>query len=238
MSIHLIGDLHSDLPRLNSLIKQMKPGDTMISCGEISGLLWDGLEEKQLLDYLESLPMQFTFIDGNHDNFSAIYSYPVETWNGGKVHKIRNNVFHLMRGQVFEFKIEDLKFFTFGGGYSIDKDMRITDKNNENANWWEEEMPNQEEYDEGKRNLEKHNWTVDYIITHTLNKESIPILAGLERYNGIKQSCPKELPLNYYLEDIRKFTSYKEWFFGHFHKDRRIDFTRQTCLFLDTVKLQ
>ena len=236
MSIFVIGDLHNDLSRLNSLIEQMKPGDTMISCGEISGLLWDGLEEKPFLDYLESLHMQFAFIDGIHDNFPAIYSYTIENWNGGKIHKIRNNVFHLMRGQVFE--IENLKFFTFGGGYSIDKAMRVTDASDKRVNWWKEEMPAQEEYDEGKCNLEKHNWAVDYIITHTLNKESIPILAGLERYNGIKQSCTEDLPLNYYLEDIRTFTNYKEWFFGHFHKDRRIDFTRQTCLFLDTVKLQ
>ena len=230
MSIHLIGDLHSDLPRLNSLIKQMKPGDTMISCGEISGLLWDRLEEKQLLDYLENLPMQFAFIDGNHDNFPAIYSYTIENWNGGKVHKIRNNVFHLMRGQVFE--IENLTFFTFGGGYSIDKAMRVTDADDKRVNWWKEEMPTQEEYDEGKRNLEKHNWAVDYIITHTLNKESIPILAGMERYIGIRHFCAEEAPLNYYLQDIYEQTNYKEWFFGHFHKDKRIDYTRQIALFL------
>ena len=27
-------------------------------------------------------------------------NYKVEMWNGGKVHKIRNNIIHLMRGQV------------------------------------------------------------------------------------------------------------------------------------------
>lgn len=236
MSIFVIGDLHDDLSRLNSLIEQMKPDDTMISCGEISGLLWNGLEETPLLDYLKSLPINFMFIDGNHDNFPAIFSYPEEIRNGGKVHKIRNNVFHLMRGQVFE-EIEGLKFFAFGGGYSIDKDMRITDKNNEDSNWWEEEMPMQEEYDEGKRNLEKHDWTVDYIITHTLNIGSIPVLAGFERYRGIKHSCPEEAPLNYYLQDIYEQTNYKEWFFGHFHKDKRIDYTRQIALFLNTIKL-
>lgn len=28
--------------------------------------------------------------------------YPVEIWNGGKVHRINDSVIHLMRGQVFE----------------------------------------------------------------------------------------------------------------------------------------
>ena len=41
------------------------------------------------------------FIDGNHENFDKLNSYPVETWCGGKVHKIRNNVIHLMCGEVY-----------------------------------------------------------------------------------------------------------------------------------------
>ena len=45
-----------------------------------------------------------------------------------------------MRGEVF--KINDKVFFVMGGGYSIDKVIRIPGKS-----WWEEEMPAKEEYD-------------------------------------------------------------------------------------------
>ena len=51
-------------------------------------------------------------------NFDRLYQYPVEDWHSGKVHKIRESVLHLMRGQVFE--IEEKKIFSFGGASSHD----------------------------------------------------------------------------------------------------------------------
>lgn len=53
---------------------------------------------------------------GNYENFDQLYNYPIEEWNGGKIHKINDSVFHLMRGQVF--KIDGKSFFTFGGASS------------------------------------------------------------------------------------------------------------------------
>ena len=32
--------------------------------------------------------------------------------------------------------------------------------------WWPEELPSEEEMQNGIKNLEKHNWKVDYVITH------------------------------------------------------------------------
>ena len=43
--------------------------------------------------------------------------------DGGKVHKIRPSVIHLMRGQVFE--LEGKKIFTFGGASCHDIDGGI-----------------------------------------------------------------------------------------------------------------
>ena len=37
-------------------------------------------------------------------------------WHGGKVHRIRPHVLHLMRGQIFE--LEGFRFFTMGGAKS------------------------------------------------------------------------------------------------------------------------
>lgn len=58
------------------------------------------------------------FIDGNYENFDKLSRFPVETWCGGKVHKIRETVIHLMRGEVY--CIEGNTVFVMGGGYSID----------------------------------------------------------------------------------------------------------------------
>ena len=71
-----------------------------------------------------------------------------------------------MRGQVFT--INSKKFFTFGGASSIDIARRT-----ENIDWWRDELPNYREMNEGLENLEKHNFEIDYILTHTCSAHSI-----------------------------------------------------------------
>lgn len=75
------------------------------------GGVWfgDGRDEAAL-DWLESLPFTLAFVCGNHENYDALERYPVKDWHGGKVHRIRSHVLHLMRGQVFE--LEGYHFFT------------------------------------------------------------------------------------------------------------------------------
>lgn len=122
-------------------------GDTLIICGGFEFLFSNDKEENIFLDNLENLSFTTCFCDGNYENFPAIYySYPIEEWNGGKVHRIRKNIFHLKRGQIFN--IENKGFFVMGGDYSIDKYMRL-----ENISWWKEELPTNEEYEEASANL-------------------------------------------------------------------------------------
>lgn len=230
MSIYITGDTHGEYGRIYEIDRLLKEGDCLLVCGDWGYLFSDSFSERRFLDDLEARPYTIMFVDGNHENFPAIYSYPQEMWNGGKIHRIRKNIMHLCRGQVFE--IEGLRFFAFGGGYSLDKASRT-----EGLSWWKEELPTQAEYEEGKKNLEKADWEVDYILTHTLNVESIKVLATMERSGEIKPLTPEEAPLNFYLEDIRACTTYKEWFFGHFHRDLSIGYTRQRGVWFDMVKL-
>jgi hypothetical protein len=108
-----------------------------------------------------------------------------------------------MRGQVYG--IEGKKFFTFGGGYSIDKFLR-----REGVSWWKEEMPGLAEYEEGMRNLEKHGFKVDYIITHAA-PESV--------MNMIFPNHDPEKELNLYLEKVKEQTEFKYWYFAHLHME-------------------
>jgi len=99
----------------------MTKEDYVIICGDFGGV-WhkdeESPEETMVLDWLESRPFTTLFVCGNHENFDRLYQYPVEDWHSGKVHKIRESVLHLMRGQVFE--IEEKKIFSFGGASSHD----------------------------------------------------------------------------------------------------------------------
>lgn len=230
MSIYITGDTHGDQGRFLQFDATINNGDYLIICGDWGYIFRNNNSETVFLDDLETRPYTILFIDGNYENFPAIYEYPKEVWNGGKIHRIRKNIIRLSRGQVFE--IEGYKFFVFGGGYSIDKAIRMP-----NVSWWKEELPELPEFEEGKKNLELHNWKVDYMITHTLNVESIKVLAALNKYNEIKPLYTDEAPLNFYLEEIRELTTYKEWFFGHFHIDKKIEYTNQNAVWLELFRI-
>ena len=95
---------------------KLRSGDILIICGDF-GFIWngDGQEEK-ILQFMGRQKYKILFIDGCHENFDKLYSYPEDQWCGGKIHYINDNVFHLCRGQVFE--IEGQTVFTMGGGFS------------------------------------------------------------------------------------------------------------------------
>ena len=230
MAIYITGDAHGERSRIAYLDSRLKKGDYIIVCGDFGYVYNDDVPERHFLDDIEARDYTILFVDGNHENFPAIYKYPEEEWCGGRIHRIRRNIIHLQRGQVFE--IEGYTFFTFGGGYSIDKESRL-----EGLSWWKEELPAQEEYDEGNRNLDRYNRKVDFILTHTLNIESIKVLSAMDRNGKLKPYGTDEEALNFYLEDIRKSVNYRHWYFGHFHRDKSIGYTRQTALWFDIIKI-
>ena len=95
---------------MHSELCSIFPYDTSVSFSlsahTDTGGIWEkdreSSREKWWLDWLEAKSYTTLFVDGNHENFDRLYDYPVEEWHGGKVHKIRSSVIHLMRGQVFE----------------------------------------------------------------------------------------------------------------------------------------
>ena len=118
----------------------------LIVCGDFGYIFDGGKTEKQVIDYLATRRFVTAFVDGTHDNLTTINKARVTYWHGGMVHRIKGNLIHLMRGQIFE--IEGNSFFTFGGGESNDKDMRIA-----SGNWWREEEPTPFEMAEGAKRL-------------------------------------------------------------------------------------
>lgn len=250
--IWITGDTHKD-EDINKLSnKSFKIGKTMtkrdfvIVAGDFGFILDGSKSEKWWLDWLSTRPYTILFIDGNHENFDILNSYPIEMWNGGKVHKIDNNIFHLMRGQVFN--IDGKKIFTFGGATSIDKSSR---KNF--ISWWEQELPTTQELNEGIDNLEANNWEIDYVITHCCSNKTLDIVIDYKdkvqeekevRYKGLGYNF-KEKPkyryeadiLNKYFDFIEKNLKYSHWFFGHYHIDFENIVENQTAIFQKVIKI-
>lgn len=196
-----IGKFHHKLfPQQNTLTKD----DYVVICGD-AGLVWNNShEEIKLREWLNNKPFTTLFIDGNHDNHNLLQQYPVEMWNGGKIHRISDSIFHLMRGQVFT--IHGKTFFTMGGAASVDRHRRT-----EGKDWWAEEIPSYQEMDEGVANLETTGWKVDYLITHTIFDEVVS--------QNMKLMRQYDNTLNSYFKFIHENVEFDRWFYGHFHQD-------------------
>ena len=220
--IYITGDIHGDKSRFeSSAVRNLKKGDTLIICGDF-GFLWDGSKrEQKVLEKLGKKKFNICFVDGTHENFELLNSYKVEKWNGGKVHNITGNIYHLMRGQVFE--IEGMKFFTMGGGESPDIDIRF-----ENNSWSKFELPSREELLEGAENLEQVDCKVDFVITH---EPPVKIKTFLALKDGDESSVNG---LNTYLEELSGSCEFRRWFFGSMHLDKYVSSTH-VCVFRKVI---
>jgi hypothetical protein len=212
MCIFVCGDIHStlDIDKLDSFINRddLNETDYLIICGDTGICGFSRKQETLTREYLRKLPMTVLFADGNHEKFDALNSYPVEEWHGGKVHIIEPGIIHLMRGQVY--RIDGKKFFVFGGAYSADRSWRTL-----GLTWFEEELPSQEEYEEAWKNLKSCDYKVDYIITHTGPYE-ITTEMGYECHDEALEQAR-------FFQQIAEKVDFKDWYFGHLHKDIDID---------------
>jgi len=238
--IFITGDTHIpyDISKLNSKNfpegKKLTKDDYVIILGDF-GLLWNYKEtgvcvESNPIDnhwskdeiywkkWLEEKPWTTLFIDGNHENYDRLNTYPItENWNGGKVQKISDSIIHLMRGEVYT--INDMKFLTFGGATSTDRGTFMGEEQAKldiHKYWWPEELPTQYEIDNAINNLQKVDFKVDYILTHTLPNN---LLMSLYFYDFDR--------LTSFLWNIYDMTKFKTWFCGHFHDDRQVNYKTQ-----------
>ena len=93
--------------------------------------------------------------------------------------------------------------------------------------WWEQELANEEEMQEGRNNLRKHDYTVDFIITHCCSS-STQVFLGESMYKPDRETD--------YLEFIKNYVNYKKWFFGHYHDNRNI-FDKEILIYEQLIRI-
>ena len=206
--IYVTGDTHRKIDNRFSEkpLTKLTEKDYLIVLGDFGGVWYDDESDNLFLSYFEKQKYTTLFIDGNHENHKKLNNFPVEIWNGGKIHKIKNNIFHLMRGQIFN--IDGYKIFTFGGAYSIDKHMRT-----EFIDWWKEEEGNYEEMNEAFDNLEKENNQVDFIFTHAGPASKLKNFFNYFGMNFTSSSTEK------FLDEINNKVKFQHWYCGHYHEN-------------------
>ena len=233
--ILVTGDCHGDFSKLRGTpYTELTENDTVIVCGDFG--IWDNnAREQNWMRYISDQKYTVVFVDGNHDNFDRLDNeFTVVDFHGGKAHRIRHNLYHLMRGYVFDF--EGKKFFCFGGARSHDiwggildpadykSDAEFNDAyinmylsgvcfRVKGVSWWERELPSEEEMKRGREELEKVNWKVDYVITHCLPTDVQAVYSAGDFEEDI---------LTDYLMDIAHKLNFKTWYCGHYHDDYKV----------------
>ena len=222
--IFATGDMHGDYDLFSQKkFKKINDGDTLLVCGDF-GFIWTGdSKERKILDKLSRKKYNICFVDGTHENFDLLDKFPVVDFAGGRAHKIRENIYHLMRGQVFE--IEGEKIFAMGGGESPDIDMRGDSAISA------DETPSREQMREGARNLERYKFKVDYVITHE-PAQKIKNFLKLKDGEALRFSG-----LNAYFQELSENCEYTRWFFGSLHEDKFVS-PSQIALFQNLVNVQ
>lgn len=222
--IYITGDTHGslELSKLNAKNfpqqKDLTKNDYVIICGDF-GLIWNNNgEDLWWQNWLNNKPWTTLFICGNHENFDLLYQYQKIGYLGGTAHKISDSIYHLSRGQVFD--IEGKKIFTMGGAQSQDRIYR-----KKYLSWWPQEMPSYQEYEDALYNLERNNWKVDYIVTHC---------APSSIQQAINSSYSPNV-LTIFFEEIAANTTFKTWYFGHYHKDFKVD--KFHCVYKEIIPI-
>ena len=225
MATFLKGDIHGNLFEIIDFINRFNLGknDNIIILGDC-GIAW----RKDKKDLAQNIKLwnecgngvKLYFIDGNHENFNILNSLPIENNMG----KIADNIYHLRRGQVYEF--ENKKILVCGGADSIDKYRRI-----ENFTWWKEEAISQETIDD----IPAGHY--DYVLTHccprSIFEKNRIYLSTLQFLDENKINHNSEDML----EQLKNKITFDHWFFGHYHINRNLD-EKFTCLFEDFMEVR
>lgn len=216
--IFITGDVHcpNDVKKLNTKSwpeqKNLTKDDYLIVLGDM-GIVWDGsATDKYWQKWFNDKPFTTLFIDGNHENHDMLNQYKVEMWNGGRVHKIADSVFHLIRGEIFS--IEGKSFFALGGAHSHDKIYRT-----EGVSWWKDEVPNLTELSKGMRNLNRRGRNVDIVLTH-----DVPTSIGAMISDFFDSNDFGDFLDAYILNGV----NFSSWYAGHLHIDEDVVLWQQT----------
>lgn len=214
-----------------SIGRELTKDDYVIILGDF-GVPWR-LDKECIyhLNWFHQKKWTTLFVDGNHENFDYLDSLPIEEKFGGKVQRLNDSVFRLCRGEVFD--IHNKKIFVFGGGKSVDKDMRI-----QSVSWWPQEIPSHKEMEYAYFNFERHNFQVDYILTHVAPFALLRTILGTGAYYDPYHEVKYTDPVSKFLDMIsmEHIDGFKHHYFGHYHIDRQIEY-KFTALYRNIVEL-
>lgn len=216
--ILLTGDTHGSFERVEKLCDRLgtRKSDIFIILGDAGINYSGGWRDWAVKELLQSLPVTFFCIHGNHEaRPETVPGYRQREWHGGIVYVEPQypNILFAKDGEIYD--LNGKKAIAIGGAYSVDKDVRLL----RGWNWWPDEQPSAETKAYVEQQLAAQNWQVDVVLSHTVPIRYEPKEAFLPDLD--QSSVDKSTEL--WLGEIESRLDYKKWYAGHYHIDKKVD---------------
>lgn len=221
--IHIATDWHGRILNIQNYCKihSLTKEDLVIVAGDAGINLHGYTHDKYAKGILNSMGPVFLFVHGNHEmKPRALDYYKEASWAEGTVYQEEEfpNLIFAKDGEIYH--INNHTLVCLGGAYSVDKSHRLwVEAVTGQTCWWKEEQLTDDEKAYAEQNLERHNWEVDLVVSHTVPHKYIPTEAFLK---GIDQSTVDH-SMELWLDQIEGKLQYKKWYAGHFHCAKQID---------------
>lgn len=219
MRIFCTGDVHADFKRLKKIKKRCielntTKDDALIILGDLSCNYWLDERDRQVKDFISTIPITFLVIRGNHEarpsNISS-YQYCISKKYGALWYEYDYpSIYFLDDGAHI---INGKRFLVASGAYSVDKNYRLMT----GAKWFSDEQPSEEDKSRVRAVVCLNN-KFDYVCSHTAPIEHEPthLFLPFVDQSTIDKSTERYLQEIYELLDKEYL---KEWLFGHYHSD-------------------
>ena len=216
--IYFTGDTHGQTEKILGFIRrfQLTAEDTIVILGD-AGFNYHKNDRgaKHIKRQLNAEGVTIFCIHGNHERRPESLPYYHESeWRGGSVYIEDDcpNVLFAKDGELFD--LDGRQAIVIGGAYSVDKYYRLQC----GIDWFADEQPSEIIKKRVEAQLNRIEWQVDTVLSHTCPAKFIPTEAFLP---GIDQSEVDRCTENW-LDCIEDKLIYNHWLCGHWHIDKKI----------------
>lgn len=177
---------------------------------------------------LSALPVTIFCIHGNHEQRpTAAKGYVEQSYCGGTVlvQPEYPNLLFAVDGEVYDLMGKSC--LAIGGAYSVDKEYGLA----RGWGWWPDEQPDDAIKAKVESVLERRNWQVDVVLSHTcpLRYEPTEVFLPFIDQSTVDKST------EIWLGKIESRLHYQRWYCGHYHVTKQVDNLR--FLFEDYLTL-
>ncbi|MBO5341653.1 MAG: metallophosphoesterase [Lachnospiraceae bacterium] len=221
MAIYLTGDTHRDFGRIAQFCEEYETtkDDILIILGDAGINIYGFVKDRVIKNYLAEKPITIFCIHGNHEERPYLMGdYEEVEWHGGIAYMEADypNLIFAKDGEIYDFNGK--KAIAIGGAYSIDKYYRLA----HNLPWFESEQADEATMAYVEAQLDKCDWKVDYVLSHTVPIEYEPTWAFIP---GIDQSRVDKT-MEKWLQRIAENLEFERWYAGHYHVESDEDGVR------------